>query len=77
MNNKIFLKKFIDKFEANIFTLLLVPFVSESINYSRHSESSESWKNTLMSANSLFERKCRLFLLVDQFGHKREQKRPP
>ena len=45
MNNKIFLKKLLYKILAYIFTLLLAPFASKLVNYSRHSESLKNvWK---------------------------------
>ena len=39
MYNKIFLKKLLFKFVDHVFTLLLTPFVSKLVNYSRRSES--------------------------------------
>ena len=39
MYNKSFLKKVLYKFVIHIFTLLLAPFASKSVNYSSHSES--------------------------------------
>ena len=45
IHNKIFLKKLLKQFVANIFTLLLAPFASLLVNYSQHSESLNIWKN--------------------------------
>jgi len=39
MYNKIFLKKLLFKFVDHVFTLLLTPFASKLVNYSRRSES--------------------------------------
>ena len=46
MYNKIFLEKLLYKFVVHIFTLLLAPFVSKLVNYSRHSESLNIRKNS-------------------------------
>ena len=43
--NKIFLKNLFKKFVDHIFTLLLAPFSSKLVNYSRHSESLNIQKN--------------------------------
>ena len=48
MYNKIFLEKLWYKFLVHIFTLLLAPFTSNLVNYSRHSESLKYvWKSTI------------------------------
>ena len=69
------------KFLQKIFTLLLAHFASQSVNYSRHSE---SLKNVGKWANSCFRRKISSISnssesltvphIIDQFGRKRCQK---
>ena len=45
MYNKILLKRLLQKLVAHIFTLLLAPFASKLVNYSRHGESLKNvWK---------------------------------
>ena len=47
MYNTIFLKKLFQKLVVHIFALLLAPFVSKLVNYSRHSESLKYvWKRS-------------------------------
>ena len=46
VQKKIFLKKVIYKSVVHIFTLLLTPFASKLVNYSRHSESLNLQKNS-------------------------------
>ena len=45
MYNKIFLKKLLQKIVVHIFTLLLAPFASKLVNFSRQSESLNNRKN--------------------------------
>ena len=45
MYNKIFFEKFLQKFVVHIFTILLAPFASKLVTYSRHSQSSNVRKN--------------------------------
>ena len=46
MGNKIFLEKLLQKCVVHIFTLLLALFTSKLVNYSRHSETLNLWKNS-------------------------------
>ena len=84
MYKKSIWKKLLWKFEAHIFTLLLAPFTSKLVNYSRHGESLNFQKNskstTLSFENSdlsMFKHFERLTVprIIDQLGHKRCQKK--
>ena len=52
MYNKMFLKKTPQKLVANIFTLLLAPFASKMVNYSKHSETLNFRKNLKLTTFS-------------------------
>ena len=58
IKKNIFLKVVLLKLVAHSFTLLLAPFVSELVNYSRQSE---SWKMLENGKMAVFEGKCRRF----------------
>ena len=83
--NKTFLKKHIQKCVANIFTLLLVPFASESINYLRQGESSTNrrfrWKMSpkqqmlRIFKDQVLKRHYTVLRKVDRFGRKTYQKK--
>ena len=46
MYNKIFLKNLLKMLVAHIITLLSAPLASKLVNYSRHGESLNIWKNS-------------------------------
>ena len=56
MYNKVFLSKLIQNLVANIFTLLLVPFASKLVNYSKRSESLNIQKNSKWPNDALHRR---------------------
>ena len=66
MYSKIFLKELLRKKVVHIFTLLLAPFASKLINYSRHSKSLKNvWKpSNRCFENSVFEGKWRRFRIL-------------
>ena len=53
MYSKIFLKKLLEKFVFHTFMLLLAPFASKLVNYSRHRESLKIRKNSEIDDISL------------------------
>ena len=81
----IFLKKLLKKFAAHIFTLLVGPFASKLVNYSRHSESfkhSEEFGNRrhfpLITAICQFSNILQRFTvprIIDKFRRKTRQKK--